>query len=87
MVWHETFSTRKKTDKYVVGGGGGGVSNSSCPQQYDTNLSAGIIAHGVGMISAHSVGGLLGRSRRYGPKPLTVMVSGKHKASAVTEAK
>ncbi len=34
----------------------GGVTSSSCPQQYDTKPSAGIIAHGVGIISVHSVG-------------------------------
>jgi hypothetical protein len=74
----------KKADKYVVGGG---VTNSLCPRQYDTKPSAGIIAHGVGMISAHSVGVSLGRRQWYGPKPLTIVVNGKHKASAETEAK
>ena len=34
----------------------GGVTNISCSRRYDTKPSAGIIAHGVGMISAHSVG-------------------------------
>jgi hypothetical protein len=66
---------------------GGGATDSSCPRRYDTKLRAGIIAHGVEMKSAHSDGASLSRRRRYGPKPLTIMVSGKHKVSAETEAK
>jgi hypothetical protein len=46
----------------------------------------GIIAHGVGVIPAHSAGALLVRRRWYGPKPLIAMVSGKRDVSCETEA-
>ncbi len=61
-------------------------TNSSCPQSYDTKPSVGIIAHGVGVIPAHSAGASLGRRQRYGLKPLIAMVSKKGDVSAETEA-
>jgi hypothetical protein len=64
----------------------GGGTNSSCPQSYDTKPSVGIIAHGVGVIPAHSAGASSGHRRWYGPKPLIAMVSGKLDLSGETDA-
>jgi hypothetical protein len=65
---------------------GGGGTNSSCPRPYDTKPSVNIIAHGVGVIPAHSAGASLGHRRWYGPKPLIAMVSGKRDVSGETDA-
>ncbi len=83
MTTRRQRQPRKQNQQMRCWGGG---TNSSCPQSYDTKPSVGIIAHGVGVIPAHSAGASSGHRRWYGPKLLIAMVSGIRDVSGETDA-
>ena len=63
------------------------MRHSSCYRWYGTKLSAGIIAHGVGVTTMCLLGELLAHRRWYEPKPPAAMISGKRDVSGETEVK